>query len=83
MSFALRDVTDKTIAATMCGLDEPGNLGIIVKSLSQLTNGDFEDGLPDKGFRPNVVEKFVFRNELAWPPDELVKHSESFGPEFN
>jgi hypothetical protein len=48
-----------------------------------LTNGDFEDSIPDKGIRPNRVEKFFFGNELAGPPDKLVKHREGFGSELD
>lgn len=64
----------------MCGLDKLRGFWIIVKSVSQLTNGNFKDGVPDKGFGPNCVEKLFFRNELAWPADEVVKYGESFGP---
>jgi hypothetical protein len=64
----------------MCGLDKLRGFCIVFKSVSQLTNGDFEDGVPDKGFGPNRVEKFFFGNELAWPSNEVIKYSESFGP---
>ena len=67
----------------MCGFDERWRVGIIVKSVAQLTNGDFENGFADKGFRPDGVEKFLFSDELTWMHYEVVEHRESFRSELN
>src|SRR5439155_26338138 len=47
-----------------------------------LTNGDFEDGFADKGPWPDGVEKFLFCDELARTPDQIVEHREGFGSEL-
>ena len=79
---SLCDLTDEAIASTMCRFNEAGKLWIIAESLAELTNGDFEDGVPDKGFRPDGVEKGFFGDELAWMPEEIVEHCEGFGSEL-
>ena len=66
----------------MCGFNEAWRLWIIVESLAELTNGDFEDGFADKGFWPDGVEKFLFGNELARTPEEIVEHCEGLGSEL-
>jgi hypothetical protein len=79
---ALCDLTDEPIAATMCRFNETGKLWIIAESLAELTNGDFKDGVADKGFRPDRVEKVFFGDELTWMPEEIVEHCEDFGSEL-
>ena len=66
----------------MCGFNEARRLWIIVESLADLTNGDFEDGFADKGFWPDGVEKFLFGDELARTPEEIVEYCEGFGSEL-
>jgi len=61
---ALCDLTDEAIPSTMCGFDERRSLWIIVKGVSQFPNGDFEDGITYKSFRPDSCEKFHFGDEL-------------------
>ena len=59
-----------------------GDFGIIAESLADLTNGDFEDGFADKGSRPDGVEKFLFCDELARTPEQIIEHCEGFGSEL-
>ena len=66
----------------MCGFNEARRLRVIAESFAELTNGDFEDGVADKGFRPDGVEKFLFGDELARTPEEIVEHCEGFGSEL-
>ena len=67
----------------MCGFNEARRLWIVVESLADLTDGDFEDGFPDKGFWPDGVEKFLFSDELARTPEKIVEHGEGFGSELD
>ena len=66
----------------MSGFNEAWRLWIIVESLSELTNGNFEDGFADKGSWPNCVEKFFFGDELARTREEVVEYCESFRSEL-
>ena len=50
-----RDVTDKAIAAAMCGFNKARRLGVIVERLAELANCDFEDGFAHKRLRPDGV----------------------------
>jgi hypothetical protein len=43
--------------------------GNIFEGVVELTNGNFEDGLTDKGIRPDGVEKFFPGDELALAPE--------------
>ena len=61
----LSDRTDEAIASTMCGFNEAWRRWVIVESLANLTNGDFQDGFTDKRPWPDGVEKFLFCDELA------------------
>ena len=67
----------------MCGFNEAWRLGIVVESLAELTNGDFEDSVADKGFWPDGVEKFLFADELAGTPEKMVEHREGLGSELD
>jgi len=67
----------------MCCFNEARKLWIITESLAELTNDDFEDGVADKGFWPDGVEKFFFGDELAWPREEMIEYCEGFGSELN
>ena len=67
----------------MCSFNEAWRLWIIADSLADLTNGDFEDGVADKGFWPDGAEKFFFGDELARPPEEMIEYCEGFGSELN
>ena len=67
----------------MCGFNEAGKLWIIAERLADFTNGDFEDGVADKGFGPDGVEKFLFGDELARTPEKMVEHGEGFGSELD
>jgi hypothetical protein len=67
----------------MCGFNKARRLWIVVESLADLTDGDFEDGFPDKGFWPDGVEKFLFSDELACTPEEIVEYCEGFGSELD
>jgi len=67
----------------MCGFNERWRVGIIVKSVAQLTNSDFENGFADKSFRPDGVEKFLFSDELARMRHEVIEDRESFRSELN
>ena len=80
---ALCDLTDEAIAPPMGGFNKARRLWIVVESLADLTNGDFEDGFPDKGFWPDSVEKFLFGDELACTPEEVVEYCEGFGSELD
>ena len=53
----------------MGGFNEARRLWVIVESLADLTNSDFEDSFADKGSRPDGVEKFLFCDELARTPE--------------
>ena len=77
----LCDPADEAIAATVCGLDEARRLWIVIESLAQLTNSDFENGVADKSVWPHGVEEFLLGDELARTPDEIADHGEGFGPE--
>ena len=66
----------------MSGFDEAWRLWIIVESLAELTNGDFEDGFADKGSWPNSVEKSFFGDELARMREEVVEYCESLRSEL-
>ena len=78
----LCDLTDKAIAPAMGSFNEAGGLWIIVESLAELTNGDFEYSFADKRFWPDGVEEFLFGGELARTPEEVIEHCESFGSEL-
>ena len=78
----LSGLTDEAIASTMCGFNEAGRRWVIVESLADLTNGDFKDGFTDKRPWPDSVEQFLFCDELARTPDEMVEHGEGFGAEL-
>ena len=67
----------------MRGFNEPRRLWIIAESLAELTNGDSEDALADKGVRPDATEKFLFGDEPASMPEEIVEHCEGHGSELN
>ena len=75
-------LTDEAIAATMCGFNEAWRRWVIVESHADLTNSDFEDGFTDKGPWPDGVEEFLFCDELARTPDEMVEHGEGLRAEF-
>ena len=76
---ALRNRTDEAIASTMRGFNEVRRLWVIAESLSDLANGDFEDGFANNRLRPDGIEKVLLYNELAWTPEEIVEHRECFG----
>ena len=78
----LSGLTDEAIASTMCGFNEAWRRWVIVESLANLTNGDFQDGFTDKGPWPDGAEKFLFCDELARTPGEMVEHGEGFGAEL-
>ena len=80
---ALCDLTDEAIASTMGGFNEAWRLGIIAQSLSQLTNGDFEDGFANKGFWPDGAKQFLFSDQLARMSKEVVEHREHLRPELD
>ncbi|HEX9136090.1 MAG TPA: hypothetical protein VF905_03985 [Nitrospirota bacterium] len=67
----------------MCGLNEARRLRIVVESLTELTNCDFENALADKGFGPDRVEEFLFGDELARTPEEVGEDCVGFGSELN
>ena len=56
-------LTDEAIAATMCGFNELRGLWIIAESFPDLANGDFKDGVADKGPGPNSVEQIILGGE--------------------
>jgi hypothetical protein len=66
----------------VCGFDKAGRLWIITESLADLTNGDFKNGVADKGFRSDRVEQVIFGDELARTPDDIVEDCEGFGSEL-
>jgi len=66
----------------MCGFNEAWRLWIIVESLAELTNGDFEDSFADNGFWPHGVEKSFFGDELARTCEEVVEYCECFRSEL-
>ena len=76
-------LTDEAIAATMCGFNELRGLWIIAESFPDLANGDFKDGVADKGPGPNSVEQIILGDELARTPQQMVKHSKGFGSQLN
>ena len=75
-------LTDEAIAATMGGFNEAWRRWVIVESHADLTNGDFQDSFTDKGPWPHGVKKFLFCDELARTPDEMVEHGEGLRAEF-
>ena len=62
----------------MCGFNEAWRCWIIAESLTDLTNGDFEDSFADKSSGPDSVEKFFFCDELARTPEEIVEQCKGF-----
>ena len=66
----------------MRGLDKSRRCGVIVERLADLSNGNFQHRFADECSRPHGIEQLVFRNKLARPPDQIVEHGESLGPEF-
>ena len=82
--MCIRDsnLANEAITPTMCGFDEAWRLRIIIENLAELTNSDFEDSFTNKGSRPDGVEKFFFRDELARTLDEMVEHGEGLRSEF-
>jgi hypothetical protein len=79
---ALTQLTDESVSSTMRGFDEAWRLWIIVKSLSQLANRDFEHGFGDKGSRPDGVEQFLFGYKLSRTVEEVKEHGERLWPEL-
>jgi hypothetical protein len=79
----LYDVTNEAIASTMFGLNEARGLWIVVEGLSELTNGNFEDGVADKSFWPDRVEKVFLGDQLARTTEEIIEHCEGFGSELD
>ncbi|GEM_PF-5964452 len=67
----------------MCGFDEARRFWIVVESLAELTNSDFENCVADEGFRPNRVEEFVFGDKLTRASDQIVNHREGLRPELD
>jgi hypothetical protein len=80
---AVCDVTDKSIASTVRRFDKQWGLGIVVKRVSQLTNGDFQNCVGDKSFRPDAGEELLFRDEISGTLDELIEYGISLGPELD
>ena len=66
----------------MCRFDETWRVWIVAESLADLTNGDLEDGVADKGARPDGVEKCLLCDELALMREEMVEHCEGLGSEL-
>ena len=66
----------------MGGFDKARRFWIIAQSLADLTNGDFENGFADEGFRPDGVQKFLFCTSLARTANEITEHSKGFGSEL-
>ena len=65
----------------MRSFNEARRLWIIVESFPELANRDLEDGVADKGLRPDGVQEFLFSDELAWMLEEIVQHCEGLRPE--
>ena len=80
--FALRDLTDEAIASAMGGFNKPWRLWIVAENFSQLANGSFEDTFINESSRPNRVEKFLFCDELARMPKQVIQHRKGFGSEL-
>jgi hypothetical protein len=80
--FALRDLTDEAIASAMGGFNKPWRLWIVAENFSQLANGSFENTFSNESSRPNRVEKFLFCDELARMPKQVIQHCKGFGPEL-
>src|SRR5262245_57675371 len=66
----------------MGGFDKPWRFRIVAENISQLANGHFEDTFSNKGSRPHCIEKFVFCDELARVPKQVMQNCESFRSEF-
>src|SRR4051812_43618429 len=67
----------------MGGFNEARRLRIIVQGRADLSNGDFEDCIADKGFRPDCVEKLFFGDEQARTPEDIVEYGEGFRSELD
>ena len=80
--FALRDLTDEAIASAMGSFNKPWRLWIVAENFSQLANGNFEDTFSNESSRPNRVEKFLFCDELARMPKQVIQHCKGFGSEL-
>jgi hypothetical protein len=80
--YSLCDLADETIASAMGGFDKPWGFRVVAENLSQLANSHLEDTFSDKSSRPNGVEKFIFCNELARTPKQVIQNREGFGSEF-
>src|SRR6187399_3151833 len=66
----------------MCSFDKARRGRIIVESLAQLANGDFQNGFADKGSRPHGIQQLFFRNKLSRAADQIDEHQESLGSEL-
>ena len=80
--FALRDLTDEAIASAMGGFNKPWRLWIVAENFSQLANGNFEDTFSNEGSRPNCVKKFLFCDELARMPKQVIQYCKGLGSEL-
>src|SRR5262245_46569122 len=78
----LRGLTDEAITSTMCSFNEARRCRVIMKSLANLTNGNFKDCVTDKSPWPDGVEKFLFCDELAGTANQMVEHGKGLGSEL-
>ena len=76
-------LADKAIAAPVCGFDKRGRLRIVLESVTQLTNGDFEHCIGNESFRPDGGEQLFFSNELTGTLNEFVEDCVGFRSELN
>ena len=63
----------------MGGFNKPWRLWIVAENFSQFANGNFEDTFSNESSRPNRVEKFLFCDELARMPKQVIQQCKGFG----
>ncbi len=76
-------LSDEAIPATMSGFNEAWSFGVIPQNFAQLTNDNFEGAVTNKGSRPDGLEKFVFCDQLARTPKQVIQYCKGFRSEFD
>src|SRR5262245_1564279 len=66
----------------MGGFNKPWRLRIVAENFSQLANGNFEDTFSNESSRPNCVKKFLFCDELARMPKQVIQYGKGLGSEL-
>jgi hypothetical protein len=60
-----------------------GVLGSFGQRLTNLLNGDLEDGIADERILPDRADQILFRHQLPGSRDEVLQDAERLGPELD